>query len=136
MPRTSEKAQLTSQFQNTWLATILLNTLFKDNEMELLQQFLGPTSKPIIHNQHSLRSFGNQIYSDRSRLLEGIRGGEMGLEQELEMGMAFGLGDSEEQEKEMEEFIGVLGMALQEIRYLAPRVPIPRSEYLFTHHVS
>ena len=60
----------------------------------------------------------------------------MGLEQELEMGMAFGLGDSEEQEKEMEEFIGVLGMALQEIRYLAPRVPIPRSEYLFTHHVS
>lgn len=134
MPRTSEKAQLTSQLQNTWLADILLHTLFKDNDWELLQQFLGPNLSPIrsVHNKHNLHSTGKQIYSDRLRVM---REGGLRLEQDLGIGMAFGLVGSGEQEEEIEEWIGFWGMALQEIRYLAPRVPIPHSEYLFTHHV-
>jgi len=132
MPRTAEKAQLAGQLQNTWLANILLNILFNDEDMELLQQFLGPGPIQIFSNQPKAYAFENQIYSDSLRQ---IRGGDMGLEGVLGIGTASGLEESEEQEKEIERFIGFLGIALQEIRYLAPRVPIPRSEYLFTHHV-
>ena len=36
----------------------------------------------------------------------------------------------------LREEIEVLGIVIAGIRYLAPREPIPRSEYLFNYHVS
>jgi len=133
MPRTSEKAQLTSQLQDTWLAHILLDTLFDEDDWELLEQFLGPTTPGTIRNRRTTRKspFKNQSDSDAGW----IGGDTMALAKGVESEMTFGLKRAEEKEKEIEEWIGFLGIALQEIRYLAPRVPIPRSEYLFRHYV-
>jgi len=55
--------------------------------------------------------------------------------------LAFGLineiiRDGGESQDEMDEVIEVLGVIIPEIRYLSPRIPIPRSVYLFTHLVS
>ena len=133
MPRTSEKAQLTSQLQDTWLAHILLNRRFDEDDWELLAQFLGPTTPATIRNRSTTRKspFKNQSDSDA----RWIGGDTMVLAKGVEGEMTFGLKRADEEEKEIEEWIGFLGIALQEIRSLAPRVPIPRSEYLFTQHV-
>ena len=42
----------------------------------------------------------------------------------------------EDEDEEIEEVIGFLGMIISQIQYLAPWMPIPHSEYLFTHYVS
>jgi len=113
MPRTSEKAQLTSQGQDTWLAHILLDTLFDKDDWELLEQFLGPTTLATIRNRSTTRKspFKNQSDSDA----EWIGGDTMALAKGVETKMTFGLKRGEEEEKEIEEWIGFLGIALQEI---------------------
>ena len=92
MPRTSEKTQLTSQLQDTWLAHVLLDTLFDEDDWELLEQFLGPTTLVTIRNRITTGKlpFKNQSNSDA---------GWIGLGSE----MTFGLKEVEEKEKEIEE---------------------------------
>ena len=41
-----------------------------------------------------------------------------------------------DEEEDIGEVVGILGIILSQIRYLAPRMPIPHSEYLFSHYVS
>ena len=133
MPRTSEKAQLASQLQNTWLAHILQDMLFDEDELKLLQQFLGSGPIETFHHIRNLSSLANEINFNRATPKNSEWGG-LGSLDEYGCEMASGLEKSEEDE-EIGEFISFLAMAVQGIRYLAPRVPIPRSNHLFTHHV-
>ena len=136
MPRTSEKAQLTSQLQETWLAHVLWNMIF-DNDLKLLRQFLG------LHPKFTFRQKSDSIHRQNpnySGLLDegGGADSDEGLLKGLWIDMPlgpFGLEESENREIEVEEFVGFLGIAIEGMRYLAPRMPIPRSEYLFRHHV-
>ena len=129
MPRSSEKAQLVRQLQDMWLACVLFNTVFDDPD--LLQQILslGPT-----HSRSDIRGH-DWPYSHGSRgLLKG--GGEEWLGGvNPEMGLRIEE-TAEDEEEETEEVMGILGVIISQIRYLAPRMPIPHSEYLFTYHVS
>lgn len=59
--------------------------------------------------------------------------GRSGLDESLDMGVS--LFEAEVLEEEVIEAIQVLLLGIQEIRYLCPREPIPRSEYLLNYHV-
>jgi len=103
-----------------------------DDDLKLLKQFLGPQPISTFHAKGHLPALQNQIYFG---LLEAVGGVDEVLVKRLSMDMPLGLEEGEDKEKEVEEFVGFLGIAIEGMRYLAPRMPIPHSEHLFRHHV-
>jgi len=126
MPRVSKKAQLASQLQDMWLACGLSNTVIDD--LDLLQQILSSAATHRKNNYHG----HDWPYAGGSGGL--LRGGEKRwlnwANPEIDLRM------EESEEDEEEEVIGFLGIIISQVRYLAPRMPILHSEYLFTHYVS
>ena len=129
MPRFSEKAQLVWQLQEIWLACTLFDTVINDTNM--LQQIL---SLGATYCKNHLR-YHNEAYAGSSRGLLGEVEKELvgWIEWETDLGKEESGADEEE---DIGEVVGILGIILSQIRYLAPRMPIPHSEYLFSHYVS
>jgi len=130
MPRVSEKFRITRQLQETWLAYMLSNILLDSDDMELIQQFLSPSAS-YSRSPHHTQSF---LHDDVLKVL--FEGEELGVGNSESEAKGFEAWAIRVQDEELEEFIGLLGMIIPEIRYLAPGFPISRSEYLFIHHVS
>lgn len=139
MPRISEKTYVISALKNIWLADALTTILASDDRTEsIIQHFTeSPVARmPGLHVEG--RGCGRQVG-------QGIVGGIVGA-----VGEAMGSDDVGGMEENMrvvleaaqggeeEEMIGVvelLCLLVPGVRYLAPRERIPRSEFLFHHHV-
>lgn len=133
MPRISEKFKIACHLKDLWLSNTIMDNVFDNsNEILLLLKYLGPHSQssreflqlPSAQTAIDVRQF--LIILDEpeiSSILIG-EGPEACLESEES-----GLG------KEIEEIIEFLGLSIPAIRYLMPREPIPRSDYMFQHHV-
>jgi len=103
-----------------------------DDDLKLLKQFLGPGPISTFDAKGDLPALQNQIYFGP---LEVVGGVDKVLVKGLSMDMPLGLEEREHKKKEVEEFVGFLGLVVEGMRYLAPRMPIPHSEHLFRHHV-
>ena len=128
MPRISQKAQLTQQLQDIWLCHHLIETFFDNNDVETLQVILSQ----LHHTRLSSFSLPFQnLGSDHP-----ISNTELSDLLNPHKDFAIKVLEQEAEEGGIEKELEILAIMISGIRYLGPRAPIPRSQYLFTHHVS
>jgi len=136
MPRISEKARLTTQLKTLWLAHVAAEMLYGEDDLGEQIKLLvesGIRSSPADKEGSRGESGGGASSTTiLNRILNGggVRGG---IEDSVIGG---GSGDSGTGiGEEIMEGIEWMSLIVPAIRYLAPRDPIPRSEYLFHDHV-
>lgn len=134
MPRTSEKAQITTQLSQIWLANVISTVLVSENDLLSIFYFFetegnrrGPEATGQASTARGSRSLDREVFN-YLRLNLGLR--EFGIERMDVMQSVEGI-----EEEEMMEGVELLWLFVSSIWYLAPREPIPRSEYLFKYHV-
>ena len=128
------------QLEDLWLIEAIHNILLEDNLEPVLRLAVGSASHPELVDERRRVDLGSDLESGAGAVLSGIS-----LEGWLELKDLWGVGrdrihgileDRErESDEEMREGIEILGSVISGVRYLTPREPIPRSEYLLTYHV-
>ena len=145
MPRISPKTQLLFQLRDIWLANSILTILFSEDDFELLKQIL------FASGGHRGRGGGVGDWEGgsgaegyRRRGIEGSAGGlgwpVLDLDEDTLIEDQGSVGSDwttskDVMDAEVLEMVELLLLGIPRIRYLAPREPIPRSEYLFNSHV-
>jgi len=127
MPRTSEKARIIHQLHDIWLSNTIVESLFDNSDdLSLFFIFLKPltaerlqTSRDSNLNHYSAL-LDNPVLSSVNP--NNLPESWCGSNEE-------GFGE------DIMEVIELLGLGVPMIRYFMPREPIPRSEYMFNHHV-
>ena len=134
MPRTSAKAQLLSQMQDLWLANSISTVLFDETDFALWQQILNPQQgwNAKSNADDGLEPNGRGVVGDLLWLMRDFGCQTMGGSSDVGIGL---VGAEDGLEEEIVEAIEVLLLGIQGTRYLSPREPIPRSEYLLNYHV-
>jgi len=137
MPRTSEKAKITTQLSHIWLANEISRVLNCENDLPFRlfsTRAQGNLRRRELVGQEAMgeeRVGGSMVAFDQHMLDFGFGGFEDGNKDAIQ-----GLGGIEESdEEEIMEGVERLCVFVSSIRYLAQREPIPRSEYLFNYHV-
>ena len=147
MPRISEKAQLAIQLQDLWLGNAIGHVLLTEDDLELGVVGSAGTRALVSEGRRAdedvrRHASGEATFStgsccttlDLVHLIGAFKEVENSKEGDNHM---YGMKGSEQGlEEGPREEIEVLGIVIAGIRYLAPREPIPRSEYLFNYHVS
>ncbi|KAG0136998.1 hypothetical protein HOY82DRAFT_598017 [Tuber indicum] len=129
MPRTSEKARITYQLGDIWLSNAIVQMIF--NTSDDLSLFFK-CFKSFVHNQKYTKRDVSTNLEIASTLLESSVTTNFNGEIRSEMGVE----DSDDGfGKDEMEVIELLAMGVPAIRYLMPRDPIPRSEFMFNHHI-
>src|SRR5437588_6074826 len=106
MPRISEKVQITRQLQDTWLAYEISNTLLDNDDIELLQKVLFPTP---VHNQRPWPT-PSSVYNKNLKII--LEGCGLGMENSISETGMFGIWATKEDEEELGESIGLLGIMI------------------------
>jgi len=147
MPRISEKAQLAIQLQDLWLVNAIGDILLTGEDLELV--IIGSSGagasvserrrvdEDVRRHAGGEATFAAGSYRTTLELVR-LLGGFEEVENSQEGGDSmYGIrGSRPGLDEGLREEIEVLGIVIAGIRYLAPREPIPRSEYLFNYHVS
>ena len=127
MPRTSEKARIVHQLHDIWLSNTIVESLFDDkDDLSLFFTFLAPLTAEQLQISKSANLdlysalLDNPVFSNVNP--DNLPESWCGSNEE-------GFGE------DLMEVIDLLGLGIPMIRYFMPREPIPRSEYMFNHHV-